>query len=104
MIIKATFHAVPPAAPAGTRAPPACPGTRLASAWPTAPHARGWPALVAAGRPFSTAGGVHPVAHTPPPAVPPARWGGSGGPLVQPHRQTTAGPAGSGWGLGRRRH
>jgi len=51
---KATFHAVPPAAPlvpASGIGPPACPGTRLARAWPAAPHARGWPALVTAGRP-----------------------------------------------------
>jgi hypothetical protein len=97
---KATFHAVPPAAPAGTRAPPACPGTRLARAWPAAPHARGWPALVAAGRPFSTAGGVHPVAHALPPAVPPARWRGSGGTLAQPAPPDGGGPCGLGVGAG----
>src|SRR5262249_11391688 len=49
---------------------------------PALTHA--WPALVAAGRPFSTAGGVHPVAHALPPAVPPARWRGSSGALAQP--------------------
>ena len=93
-------RSIPPAAPAGTRAPPACPGTRLASAWPAAPHARGRPALVAAGRPFSTACGVYPVAHALPPAVPPARRRGSGGTLAQPAPPDGGGPCGLGVGAG----